>query len=97
MDQSGTGRQVQGSLFCVCKFMDQSGTGRQVQRSLFWGYKFMDRGTGWQVKGPQVYFTLIIKTFYDKRDMEKKERKRELTQTETKLQNSDPNPTNPWT
>jgi len=61
MDQSGTGRQVQGPLFCVCKVMDQSGTGGQVQGSLFRVYKFMDQsGTGRQVKGPPVYFTLLI-------------------------------------
>ena len=43
----GTGRQVQGPLFCVCKFIDQSGTGGQVQGSLFRVCKFIDQsGTG---------------------------------------------------
>jgi len=38
MDKSGTGRQVQGPLFCVCKFMDQSGTAAQADK--FRGYFF---------------------------------------------------------
>ena len=62
MDQGGIGRQVQGVLFRVCKFMDQSGTDGQVQGSLFRVCKFMDQsGTCWQVKGPLVYFTHFFK------------------------------------